>query len=189
MKNAFLLLFLFYFLTGCNKQHVPRKEKVAAYYTAFDSGNYNTIKTIAHDTLTLISGDYTTPYTPESFYEFFKWDSVFKPSYEIIALETKNENVIATVSQDNIRNAFLKNNPLKFKVQVSFAADKISKLEELDYIDVNWNVWNQEKEALVRWIKNNHPDLDGFVEDMTLTGAKDYIKAIELYTQSRDSLP
>ena len=126
----------------------------------------------------MISGDYETPYNHDSFYDFFKWDSIFKPSNDIIV----------TVAQDNVRNEFLKNNPLVFKVKVSFTSEKISKLEELEYIDVNWEAWNQEKDSLVSWIKNNHHDLDGFVEDMTMNGSEDFLKAIELYASKRYNL-
>ena len=53
--------------------------------------------------------------------------------------------------------------------------------EELEYINVNWDEWNQQKNALVEWVQLNHPELDGFVNDMTIKGAMDYLKAIELY--------
>lgn len=186
MKNTILILFLLCFLTGCNKHKLSHKETVSSYYNAFDSGNYDEIKAIINDSVTQISGDFVTPYNHESFYQFFKWDSIFRSSYKIIVLEEKNRDILVTVAQDNIRNEFLKNNPLVYKVKVSFISEKISKLEELESINVNWAVWNQEKDSLVNWIKKNHPDLDGFVNDMTMKGSKNYLKAIELYTSNKD---
>ncbi|MCM4162766.1 MULTISPECIES: hypothetical protein [unclassified Arenibacter] len=188
MKNTFLILFLLYFLTGCKEQKLSHKETVSRYYNAFDSGDYNEIKATINDSVTMISGDYVIPYNHDSFYDFFKWDSIFKPSYKIVELDEKNNDIIVTIAQDNVRNEFLKNNPLVFKVKVSFTLEKISKLEELEYIDVNWEVWNQEKDSLVSWIKNNHHDLDGLVEDMTKKGSKDYLKAIELYASNKYNL-
>ncbi|TVZ16442.1 hypothetical protein [Maribacter sp. MAR_2009_72] len=168
-------------LISCACQRPNYKEATKIYYNALDTGNYNALKNVLHDSVTLISGDYITPYNHNSFHEFFKWDSIFKSSYKIIALEEKNHVVIATVAQKNKRNAFLKNNPLKYKVEISFANDKITTFRELEYIGVNWNNWNQEKDSLINWIKINYPKLDGFVTDMTMAGAKNYIKAIDVY--------
>jgi len=58
---------------------------------------------------------------------------------------------------------------------------KISKFEDFESIGTNWTVWEKEKEALVSWIKTNHPELDGFINDMSLNGAVNYLKAIKLY--------
>ncbi|WP_396632447.1 hypothetical protein [Maribacter sp. R86514] len=181
MKNTFLILFVTGLLFGCGNKKLSRKETVTIYYKAFDSGDFEKLKTVIHDSITLISGDFVMPFDKDSFNEFYKWDSIFKPSYEILELVEDNDHLIATISQKNIRNTFLKNNPLKFNVKVSFTAGKITKLEELDYIGVNWKNWNQQKDSLVNYIKTNHPDLDGFVNNMTMTGAMNYLKAIELY--------
>ena len=181
MKNTFFILFLIVVLTSCDNKKLSHKETITIYYKAFDSGDFNKLKGVIHDSITMINGDFVTPFDKDSFYEFYKWDSIFEPSYEVIDLSEENDNVIATISQKNIRNEFLKNNPLQFKVKISFASGKITKLEELDYIGVNWQEWNQEKDSLVNWIKVNHPNLDGFVNDMTRKGAINYVRAIELY--------
>ena len=185
MKNTFLILIVTGLLFGCGNKELSRKETVTTYYKAFDSGDFEKLKTVIHDSITLISGDFVMPFDKDSFNEFYKWDSIFKPSYEILELVEDNNHLIATISQKNIRNAFLKNNQLKLNVKFSFASGKITKLEELDYIGVNWKNWNQQKDSLVNYIKTNHPELDGFVNDMTMTGAKNYLKAIELY-EGRD---
>ncbi len=181
MKNTFLILFVIGLLFSCGNKKLSRKETVSTYYKAFDSGDFEKLKTVIQDSITLISGDFVMPFDKDSFNEFYKWDSIFKPSYEILELVEDNDHLIATISQKNIRNAFLKNNPLKLKVKVSFTAGKITKIKELDYIGVNWKNWNQQKDSLVNYIKTNHPELDGFVNDMTMSGAMNYLKAIELY--------
>ena len=188
MRNIILILFLLSFLTGCDEKIFNHKETVNRYYSAFDLGNYNEIKSFMHDSLTLVNGDFETAYNHESFYEFFKWDSVFKPSYQILEIAQKNNKILVTVTQKNLRNAFLKNNPLKFKSNISFISGKISKIEEIESIDTNWQIWQKERDSLVNWVKINHPDLDGFVNDMTMTGATNYLQAIELYTSNQNSL-
>ncbi len=186
MKTPLVILLLLFFLIGCNNQKSNRKETVIRYYNAFDSGKYNEIKTLINDSIAQINGDFITSYNHDSFYGFFKWDSIFKSSYEVVELVEKEDDIIVTVSQENLRNAFLKNNPLVYKVKVSFDFGKISKLEDLEYIDTNWEVWNREKNDLVAWIKKNHPDLDGFVNDMTMKGAKRYLKAIDFNIAKED---
>ncbi|WP_423996971.1 hypothetical protein [Maribacter sp. IgM3_T14_3] len=181
MKNIFFILFFAVILTSCGNQKLSHKKTVNSYYKAFDSGEFNKIKEVIHDSITLISGDFVMPFDKKSFHEFYKWDSVFEPSYEIIELVKEDDDVIATITQKNIRNKFLKNNPLKLNVKISFVSGKITKVEELDYIDVNWNTWAQRRDSLVSFVKVNHPELDGFVNDMTMPGAMRYLKAIELY--------
>jgi len=181
MKNTLLVLSLLYFFSGCNDQKFSHQKTVKEYYNARDKGNFKKLKTVVSDSIAMISGDYVTTYTRESFYEQFKWDSVFKPSYEIIELDEQNNQVIATVAQDNLRNEFLKNNPLVYRVKISFNSGKISKLEDFDYIRTDWNVWQNERDSLVSWVKKHHPELDGFVNDMTMKGAMDYVNVIDLY--------
>lgn len=182
------LIILLVLLIGCNNGKLTHQETITRYYDAFDSSNYDEIKTLINDSITITSGDYFTSYNHESFYEFFKWDSMFNPTYEIIELEEQNNGIIATVSQENARNEYLKNNPLVYKVKISFDSGKIAKIEDLDYIDVNWEVWSQKRDSLVSWIRNNHPKLDGFVNDMTMMGSMNYLKAIEKYTIYKSSL-
>ncbi|WP_276168241.1 hypothetical protein [Zobellia alginiliquefaciens] len=181
MKPTILILSLLLALTGCNTQKPTHKETVTAYYKAFDSGNFNKIKEVANDSLTIVSGDFVVPYNHASLYAMFKWDSIFKSSYEIIELEEKGNEVIAIIGQKNLRNAFLENNPLEYQVKISFSSNKISKIEDLDYEGPDWNIWQTKRDTLVSWVKVNHPELDGFVNDMTMNGAMNYLKAIELY--------
>jgi hypothetical protein len=64
---------------------------------------------------------------------------------------------------------------------ISFNSGKISKIEELECKDVDWGLWRKKVDSLIGWIKNNNPELNGFIHDMTMKGATNYVKAIELY--------
>ena len=79
MKNIFLILLLTAIFTRCGNQKLSHKETVNRYYKAFDSGDFDKIKRVTHDSITMINGDFVTPFDNNSFYEFYKWDSVFKP--------------------------------------------------------------------------------------------------------------
>lgn len=181
MKNTSLILLLLYFLMGCNDQKLTHQETVAKYYSARDAANYNELKALINDSITITSGDYVMPYTQDSFYEEFKWDSVFRTSYKIVELEEKNNQVITSLALKSTRLEFLKNNPMTCRYKISFNSGKISKIEELECKDADWIIWKKEVDSLVSWIKKNHDELDGFINDMTMNGAINYLKAIELY--------
>jgi hypothetical protein len=187
MKNTFLILFLLHFVIGCNEQKFTRQETVNTYYTARDAGSYNELKTVVNDSITISAGDYTMPYDLNSFYEEFKWDSIFKTSYTLVELEEENNQIVASVTMNSLRNTFLKNNAMTCDYRISFNHGKISKIEELTCINVNWEIWKKEVDTLVDRIHKHHPELDGFIYDMTMNGSLKYLKAIELYEAGKDA--
>lgn len=187
MKNTFLILFFLYFLAGCKDQKLTHQETVTKYYNAFITADYNEIKTFINDSITITGGDYVMPFTRDSYYEQFKWDSIFKPSYEIVELEEKNNQIIVSVASYSLRYEFLKNNPLTCQYKISFNAGKISKIEGLECIGADWNIWQKERDSLVNWINIHHPKLDGFIHDLTMNGALNYLKAIELYKNRKNA--
>lgn len=183
MKNSIIILIFCNFLLGCNQQELTPKDTITAYFKAFSKADYSQIKTLVSDSLTITEGDYVTPFNQASYYEHFKWDSIFKPTYEILELKEENNKVLATVASYSVRYKFLKNNPLTCKRSISFKSGKISKIEILDCIDVDWTVWQKERDSLVNWVASNHPELDGFINDLTMQGAQNYLKSITLYKE------
>jgi len=53
----------------------------------------------------------------------------------------------------------------------------------VEHITLDKETCEKNTESLVSWIKIHHPELDGFVNNQTLDGAQDYLKAIELYSK------
>lgn len=185
MRKALGLLLFCMATIACKAQKPTYKETVIKYYNARDTGNYNRIKNVITDSITIIAGDYVMPYDKASFHEQFKWDSIFKPSYKIVKLVENDSSIIATVTQECIRNAFLKNNPLKCSYKISFESGKISKIEDANCINVDWGIWTKQRDDLINWIKKHHPELDGCVYDMTMKGSLNYVKAIELFETNK----
>ena len=181
MKNKLFLLFGYLFLVGCGQNHLSHMQVTSNYFNARNAMDFEEIKATISDSIIITEGDYVMPYTHHSFYEVFKWDSVFQTTYEIIDLKEINDQIIATVALNSIRNKFLKNEPMTCQFKLSFIAKKISKIESLDCEDADWEVWQKGVNELVIWIDANHPDLNGFIHDMTMYGAQNYLKAIELY--------
>jgi len=187
MKYTFYTLVAICLLLGCgNKQPTPQ-ETISKYYQARNAGNFNAIRACVNDSITLTEGDYVMPYSHDSFYEVFKWDSIFKPSYELLKVEEKNNEVIASVVLTSLRYRFLKNNPMTCTFKFSFKANKISRIAAMGYMDADWALWERERDSLVYWIDNNHPNLNGFIHDMTMDGALNYLEAITLYEAAKNN--
>lgn len=187
MKKYLILFFLSTLLTGCATQRLTSPELVTEYYEGFNAADYNRISTVIADSITIVEGEYVMPYSQESFYEQFKWDSVFQPTFKVLELENQDKQIIATVESSSKRYRFLKNDPLTCRFLISFDSNKIAKLEAIDFLDTDWAVWSAERDSLVSWTSRNHPELDGFIHDMTMQGAINYLKAIELYENRKDA--
>ena len=182
MKNSWSLLFFLFISLACTRQKPSNTEIVTKYYKAKDALNFEAIKQYIGDSLTITEGDYVMPYDRDGFYEVFKWDSIFQPTYEVIEMEEHDNKVVALVSSTSIRFEFLKNNPLICKHNIFLNDGKIYRIENLDCSNADWKLWEKERDSLVKWISTNHPELDGFIYDMTMNGSLNYLKSIDLYT-------
>lgn len=172
----------------CGNKKLAPNELVTEYYEAFNSSDFNRLTNVITGSITIVEGEYVMQYSQESFHEQFKWDSIFHPTYEIIELEDQKGELIATVASNSKRYKFLKNDPLTCQFKISFRSDKITKIEALQCVDADWNVWQMERDTLVKWVGENHPALDGFIHDLTMHGALNYLKAIELYENRKKAL-
>ncbi len=168
-------------IMNCSGGNIDKGEQIKKYYQGFQHADFNQIREVISNSLTITEGDYVMNFTPESYYEQFKWDSIFQPDYTIVSLENHNGKFDATVAVESIRFKFLKNNPLTCKHRFHFTSGKISKIENLDCKDAKWEVWQKERDSLVSWVAQNHPELNGFINDLSMKGAQDYLEAIALY--------
>ena len=51
-------------------------------------------------------------FSRDSYYEKFKWDSVFRPVYKLVSIENKEKKAIAAVVVNSPKLEFLNNNPM-----------------------------------------------------------------------------
>lgn len=184
MKKIILLLFFIPLCIQCNQNRLSQKQVVEIYFNARNAKDFNQIENVINDSITIVEGDYVIRYSKESFYEIFRWDSIFQTSYKIVDLDIMSNQIVASIRMNSIRHDFLQNSQMNCAFQISFIADKISKIEILDCKNVDWNIWQKCVNTLVKWTAKNHPELDGFIHDMTMEGAKKYMKAIKLYNDS-----
>ena len=188
MIKALILFTVISVLSGCSSKKLSSSETVKEYYAAFNSSNFERLISQVDDSLTIVDGEFVTNYSHDSFRQHFKWDSIFQPTYEVVKIEKVSNQVIATVSSHSLRYEFLKNNPLTCIFEISLNSGKISRIELVGYEGADFEVWQQERDSLVKWVNINHPELDGFIHDLTMNGAKNYLRAIELYKNRKNAL-
>jgi len=179
--HRILFVFILVVITSCADKQPTEKELIAEYYQGFQNADYNQIKATIADSLTLTEADYIMPFSKESFYGHFKWDSVFQPVYKKVDLQNTGEQYVVEIAVSSKRFAFLKNDPLVSRQRFYFKSGKISRVENVEFVDTDWEKWTTQRESLVNWTAVNHPELDGFINDLTMQGAINYVKAIELY--------
>lgn len=187
MVKKILFVLILILFGSCSERKSTPKELVMEYYKGFENSDYDHIRDLIADSLVITEGDYTMTFTPESFHEQFKWDSVFKPVYKIVELENQDGQIVSTASVKSLRFEFLKNNPLTCRHKFHFKSGKISKIENLDCSNANWEIWQKERDSLVNWVKLNHPELDGFINDLSMKGAVDYLTAIDFYKKRQSN--
>jgi len=155
---------------------------VEQFYTGFDTGNYKLISAIIGDTITLSAAEYVIPYSQQDYYTFFQWDSTFHTTYEITELTEEDQTVWVTISSMSKRFEFLENNPLSTRRKLIISNGCITRVEEIESPGANWEKWAEKRDSLVTWTDQHHPELTGFINDMTKVGAENYKQAIQLYS-------
>jgi hypothetical protein len=126
--------------------------------------------------------DYEQTFSRSEYLEWIKWDSVFDPNYEILQIDQKDEYIKATISKIDKRISFLHEQPIVTKQLIRFDQDKIVSVETTEYVVFNDAAFVKNRESLLSWIDENHPELNGFIYNQTAPGGRQYLKAIELYT-------
>lgn len=186
MRISIFVLSFLCLTVGCNTYKMSPQETVTQYYQARDAGDFKKLMSCVADSITIIEGDYIMPYNHDEFNEVFRWDSIFQPSYEIVSMEESGNQIIASVAISSLRNNFLKNKRMTCKYRLSFISQKINKVQSLDCTEVDWKAWQMQVDSLVDWIDEMHPELNGFIHDMSMNGAINYMKAIDYYQIEKD---
>jgi hypothetical protein len=180
----FLLLTIGFVSCKNSEKEIARVEIAKQYFKVLDNSDYTKISDWFTDSLTTIEGEYKQTYSKTDYLEFLKWDSVFDPNYEILEIEQKNGIVKAKISKMDKRISFLHEKPFITNQTIKFQNEKIISVET-EYLDFNEATWEKNKNGLLSWIDENHPELNGFIYDQTKSGGMKFLKAIELYKNKK----
>lgn len=181
-KTTILLLLLTIGFLSCknSEKEIDRVEIAKQYFKTLDNSDYSKISDWLADSLTTIEGEYKQAYSKSDYLEFFKWDSVFDPNYKILEIGQNNGIVKAKISKMDKRISFLHEEPFITNQTIKFENNKVISVET-EYVDFNEATWERNKNGLLDWIDENHPELNGFIYDQTESGGIKFLKAIELY--------
>jgi len=181
-KVAIVLLIFTLGFVSCDKteKRVNKLEIAKQFYETLDNSDNSKLNILLTENFTTVDDGFEKTYSLEDYSIWLKWDAVFAPKYSIIKMEQEGEVVKAKISKLDKRIQFLHEAPIVTEEIIRFDNGKIKRVER------NSSVFNvarfiENREKLVTWIKNNHPDLDGFLHDQTKAGGVNYLKAIELY--------
>lgn len=184
-KIIVLSLFLTIGFISCktSEKEVDKLEIAKRYYRFLDDSDDGGMKTVLGDSIVIRESqdNYQERFSKKGYIEWLKWDSVFDPTYKILEIEQENEFVKAKISKTDKRIFFLHEEPMVWNEIIRFDNDKIKRVERIKYEVFDVMKFLKNRDELVTWINENHPELNGFLNDQTESGGMKYIKAIELY--------
>ena len=185
-KTIKLLLLLTIGFISCktSEKEIDKVEIAKQYFNVLDNSDYSGMSEWFADSLKTIEGEYEQTYSKSEYLEFLKWDSVFDPNYEILEIDEKDGIVKAKISKIDKRIAFLHEEPFITNQTIKFQNKKIISVE-IEYMDFKESTWERNRNGLLSWIDNNHPELNGFIYDQTESGGIKFLKAIELYKNKK----
>ncbi|OEK01242.1 hypothetical protein BFP97_06835 [Roseivirga sp. 4D4] len=170
-------------LLSCNSrvQQSNEKDLIKAYYASLNNFQLQVVSDYFYDSVRMKENDYRYIASKDSFYLKLQWDSVFRPKYKVIAIEEASDDIMVEVSKSDPRILFLNEEPTIYRDRFSFKNGKIHSIETVEFILFNWDLWDENRSKIVNYIKDNQPELDGFLYDQTKQGGINYLKAINLY--------
>lgn len=185
---ALLLLSIVGFISCKNPEKEIDKLKTAKqYYRALDQSSSSEMRVLLTDSLvtTIPEYEYEATFSRNDYIEkFLKWDSIFEPTYKVLEMESKNGVVKAKVSKTDKRILFLMQRPFLTSEILRFKKDKIVAVET-EYLNFDEITWEENRNALLSWTEENHPELNDFIYDQTESGGRKFLKAIELYESKK----
>ncbi|MBX2840283.1 MAG: hypothetical protein KTR26_00825 [Flammeovirgaceae bacterium] len=182
VRKVFIYSFL-WVVISCqeHQEELTSKQIVEAYFVALNNYNFEEISAYTSDNILRTEGEYVVTKNKVDLQRIFQWDSVFVPKYEILEIEEKDQAIVATISKNCKRITFLHDTPMVYKTIIEVTDHKITKMKTDEYIEFDDAKWQKRRDMLVKWIDENHPELNGFIHDQTIVGAQNYLKAIALY--------
>lgn len=176
-------------LVSCksSEKTIDKLQIAEKYFLALDESNSSKMKELVMDNLIteIPEYEYKVRYSKNDYVgKWLKWDSVFEPTYKVIEMNLNNGIVKAKISKVDKRILFFMQKPFLTNEILKFKDDKIASIET-EYLNFDEETWGKNRNQLLSWVSENHPELDGFINDQTEAGGKKFLKALELYEKKK----
>lgn len=182
LKFSLLAFGIVLMMFSCKATHgISSNQLVKDYYSGLNQGNFELFSKHLADSVQTMEMDFLLTKNPQELYTQFQWDSVFKPEYKIMQMAKSDDSVKVSIAKTCERTRFLQDADLIYKATFVIKDEQIAKIQTTDFVFLDDQKWPQRRDTLVAWIDTNHPELSGFIYDLTPKGAVNYLKAIELY--------
>ena len=190
IKKITVLIFCIAMAISCGQKskEIDKVQIAEDYIDALNASDYNQVVGLFLDSIRFNEMDHVRTFTKEDYHSLFQWDSVFGPKYKILDLSEDGDNLHLKVSKVCNRILFLQNSPFITHEIMKIKQGAIQSIDIVEYVDFNDSLWAANRENLVSWINDHHPELNGFIYDQTKQGALNYLKAIEFYKNKGDSM-
>ena len=186
MKKT-LYIFLALAISFANCKRVPSEnenlEIARKYYQALDHSDGKEMNFLLADSIATVETEYNYRQTfsrNQYVQDWLRWDSVFRPAYTVLEISQEKELVRARISKIDVRIQFLHGEPTVWSEILRFKDGRIAHIERTNEV-FNEKTWQENVSDLESWVKDNHPELNGFLYDQTIEGGIKYLKAIDLY--------
>ena len=186
MKHILILgLSVILAMVSCksSEKEIDTLSMAREYYAFLDSSEGSKMAALLGDRIVIRESqdNYEEDFSRKEYLEWLEWDSVFEPTYKVLEIERNNGSVRARISKLDKRIFFLQGEPMVWNEIIRFDNEKIARVERIEYEVFNVEKFLKNRDGLVNWIAENHPELNGFLYDQTAAGGMAYLKAIELY--------
>jgi len=190
-KKIAVLIFCIAVAISCGQKRkkIDKAQIAEDYIDALNASDYNQVVGLFLDSIRFNEMDYKRTFTKKDYHSLFQWDSVFAPKYRILDLREDGDDLYLKVSKECDRILFLQDSPFITHEIMKIKQGAIQSIDIVEYVDFNDSLWAANRESLVSWIDEHHPELDGFIYDQTKQGALKFQKAMELYRNKKDSIP
>jgi len=187
-----IIVFLFFIAIGLiscknSEKTIDKIEIAEKFFVALNKSNSSEMKDLLNDSLitTIPKYEYEVRYSKNDYVKnWLKWDSVFKPNYKVLEMNLESGIIKAKVSKVDNRILFFMQKPFLTNEVLKFEKDKIIAIET-EYLNFDEETWGKNRSELLSWISENHPELNGFIDDQTEAGGKKFLKALELYKNKK----
>ena len=185
-RTLYILLALAIGFTSCKR--VPDEnenlEIARSYYQALDHSDGTKMDLLLADSIATVETEYDYKQTfsrHQYVQDWLRWDSIFRPSYTVLEISQEKDLVRARISKIDVRIQLLHGEPTVWKEVLRFTDGRIAHIERTNEV-FNDTTWQKNVGDLESWVREHHPELDGFLYDQTREGGIKYLKAIDLYS-------